>query len=38
MKGILSDISSVDPDHGILYRGYSIPDLEAKLPAFLKGG
>jgi len=38
MKGLLSDISAVDPDRGITYRGYSIPDLEAKCPAAKKGG
>lgn len=27
MKALMSDISAVDPDKGILYRGHSIPDL-----------
>lgn len=38
IKGLLSDISSVDPDKGILYRGYSIPDLQEKCPSAIKGG
>lgn len=32
VKGLLSDISSVDPDRGITYRGYSIPDLQKLCP------
>lgn len=38
IKGLLSDISAVDPDNGILYRGYSIPQLEELCPSAIKGG
>jgi len=38
MKALLSDISAVDPDKGILYRGYSIPDLQRLCPAAKEGG
>lgn len=38
IKSILWDISNLDPDHGILYRGFSIPQCFASLPSAFPGG
>ena len=38
IKGLYSDISAVDPEKGIELRGYSIPELESKLPTAVKDG
>jgi citrate synthase len=41
MKGIvalLTDTSKLDPEEGIRFRGYSIPDLRAKLPKISPDG
>lgn len=32
MKGLMSDLSHVDPYQGIMFRGYSIPQLKEFLP------
>jgi citrate synthase len=32
IKSLLTDVSFVDPAHGILFRGMSIPELLRKLP------
>eukprot|EP00457_Paulinella_chromatophora_P005026 gb/GEZN01005039.1/.p1 GENE.gb/GEZN01005039.1/~~gb/GEZN01005039.1/.p1 ORF type:complete len:488 (-),score=56.54 gb/GEZN01005039.1/:354-1817(-) len=41
MRGIscmLWDTSLLDPEKGIEYRGYSIPELQAKMPTYIEGG
>lgn len=38
IKSLLWDISKVDPDQGILYRGFSIPQCLASLPTSLPDG
>ncbi|KAI5082602.1 hypothetical protein GOP47_0002345 [Adiantum capillus-veneris] len=38
IKSLLWDISKLDPDHGILYRGFSIPQCFASLPHSSPGG
>jgi len=32
IKGLLYDTSTVDPQRGITFRGFSIPQLQEKLP------
>ena len=32
MIGMVTETSKLDPDEGIRFRGYSIPELRAKLP------
>jgi citrate synthase len=32
MVGLMTDTSKLDPEEGIRYRGYSIPELQEKLP------
>src|SRR4249920_2629842 len=32
MVGMVTETSKLDPDEGIRFRGYSIPELRAKLP------
>jgi hypothetical protein len=38
IKGMLWETSLLDPDEGIRFRGLSIPECQAKLPAAKKGG
>ncbi|MCO5580414.1 hypothetical protein L7F22_034280 [Adiantum nelumboides] len=38
IKSLLWDISKLDPEHGILYRGFSIPQCFASLPSSFPGG
>eukprot|EP00250_Pteridium_aquilinum_P028047 c36507_g1_i1 orf=451-1827(-) len=38
IKSILWEVSKLDPDHGILYRSFSIPQCFASLPTALQGG
>eukprot|EP01023_Acetabularia_acetabulum_P009741 TRINITY_DN143_c1_g1_i5.p1 TRINITY_DN143_c1_g1~~TRINITY_DN143_c1_g1_i5.p1 ORF type:complete len:466 (-),score=68.83 TRINITY_DN143_c1_g1_i5:553-1950(-) len=38
MVGLLWETSSLDPEEGIRFRGHSIPELQAKLPAAIPGG
>lgn len=37
MLAIISETSKLDPDEGIRFRGYSIPELEEKLPKYVDG-
>lgn len=37
ITGIVSETSLLDPNEGIRFRGYSIPELQAKLPAAKEG-
>eukprot|EP01026_Neomeris_dumetosa_P051252 TRINITY_DN4506_c0_g1_i1.p1 TRINITY_DN4506_c0_g1~~TRINITY_DN4506_c0_g1_i1.p1 ORF type:complete len:480 (+),score=59.62 TRINITY_DN4506_c0_g1_i1:43-1440(+) len=38
MLGLLWETSLLDPEEGIRFRGYTIPELQAKLPTAIKGG
>ena len=38
LQGLLWETSLLDPEEGIRFRGYSIPELQAKLPAAKPGG
>ncbi|PWA00500.1 hypothetical protein BB558_003447 [Smittium angustum] len=38
IKGLLWDTSILDADEGIRFRGYTIPELQEKLPATIEGG
>ncbi|MFT4203457.1 MAG: citrate (Si)-synthase, eukaryotic [Chitinophagaceae bacterium] len=38
MTGLVSETSLLDPNEGIRFRGYSIPELQAKLPSEHEGG
>lgn len=37
MTGLVTETSLLDPQEGIRFRGYSIPELREKLPKFKKG-
>src|SRR5580693_1286680 len=37
MTGLVSETSLLDPQEGIRFRGYSIPELQKKLPKAPKG-
>jgi citrate synthase len=37
-QGLLWETSLLDPEEGIRFRGYSIPELQARLPAAVPGG
>ncbi len=37
-QGLLWETSLLDPEEGIRFRGYSIPELQEKLPAAKPGG
>ena len=38
MQGLLWETSLLDPEEGIRFRGYSIPELQQKLPGAKPGG
>lgn len=38
IPGLLWETSLLDPDEGIRFRGFSIPELQSKLPAAIEGG
>jgi citrate synthase len=38
MTGLVTETSLLDPQHGIRFRGYSIPELQEKLPHSAGGG
>ncbi|HEX3768698.1 MAG TPA: citrate (Si)-synthase, partial [Puia sp.] len=38
MTGLVTETSLLDPQHGIRFRGYSIPELQEKLPHSAAGG
>ena len=38
ITGLVSETSLLDPQEGIRFRGYSIPDLQQKLPKAKRGG
>lgn len=38
LQGLLWETSLLDPEDGIRFRGYSIPELQKKLPAAQQGG
>jgi len=38
MLALICETSKLDPDEGIRFRGYSIPELQEKLPKFPNGG
>ena len=37
VKGLVTETSALDPEEGIRFRGYSIPDLRQKLPSAADG-
>ena len=38
VQGLLWETSLLDPEEGIRFRGYSIPELQKQLPAAIEGG
>ena len=38
ITGMLYETSLLDPDEGIRFRGFSIPELQQRLPAAIEGG
>jgi len=38
MLALICETSKLDPDEGIRFRGYSIPELQEKLPKYPGGG
>lgn len=38
IKGMVCETSALDPEEGIRFRGYTIPELQAKLPKAENGG
>ena len=38
VQGLLWETSLLDPEEGIRFRGYSIPELQKKLPSAIQGG
>ena len=38
LQGLLWETSLLDADEGIHFRGYSIPEIQKKLPAAIPGG
>jgi len=38
LQGMLWETSLLDPEQGIKFRGYSIPELQQKLPGAKPGG
>ena len=37
MPALICETSKLDPEEGIRFRGYSIPELQEKLPKYVNG-